>query len=647
MMNLLDSPSSNSSAYRPDIDGLRAIAVIAVFLFHLDYSFVPGGYVGVDVFFVITGFLFGKFVLTPLKEGSFNLAEYYDRRAQRLLPAFLIVMAATSLLAFLLLLPVDLTNFWKSLQSALFFYSNNHFTAGAGYFDTAAVFKPILHVWSLSAEAQFYFLFPLIALVAWKNKKSFWPLWLIGLISFALSAYFVFRTPVDAYYLLPSRAWEILLGTYVWVLYENIKKPGRLVSEILCFTGIILIAVSVFLYSSNTPFPGFAALMPCAGAGLIILGGKNNLSFFAKILSLRPLVYAGKISYSLYLIHWPMIVFSLYYLDRPLEDSEKLGVLALAFLVAALMHRFVEQPFRKKHIYNAPDGRYAFAGICLCFFLGIIFFPSLLGKGYAFRLPESAYVFSQARYDWTAEQSACPDDIPEKIKTGTLCRMDYGGLGRPDILLWGDSHATALLPAVLEAAKNKKLNVVVATTNGCPPVFGIETEKRHCKHANESVRATLQERSYALVILAANWNSYVKDNPLTIMESNEDFLSLLTKTTHEVEKQSKAILVGQMPRYEIDIPNYLAKKIFFGRAPGREKTSQNPVAMPDNKLVQRVYEQTKNTFLLMPEEVLCRDKICAIEKNGKSLYKDGGHLSATGALIFAPEFENIINNALK
>lgn len=223
----------NLPKYRPDIDGLRGIAVLAVIIFHLNASALTGGYVGVDVFFVITGFLFGSFVLGELEKGNFNLLKYYDRRARRLFPAFFCVMGGTSILACMLLMPSDLIDFWRSLSAAFLFYSNNYFNTTAGYFDTAATTKPLLHIWSLSVEAQFYFLFPLIAMVLWRWKGSFTLLWLIASLSLFVSAIWVARDPTASYFLLPSRAWEILTGVFVWMISKGRSNISRSNAEIL------------------------------------------------------------------------------------------------------------------------------------------------------------------------------------------------------------------------------------------------------------------------------------------------------------------------------------------------------------------------------------------------------------------------------
>ena len=640
---------NDKDGYRPDIDGLRAVAVLAVLLFHLGITSVGGGYVGVDVFFVITGYLFGKFALTPLREDTFDLREYYERRAKRLFPAFLATMLVTSFAAFAFLLPLDLINFWKSLQSAFFFISNVYFANTSGYFDTASTLKPILHAWSLSVESQFYFLFPIVSLISWRWKKSFFPVWMIGIASFIASIYLVKHAPTDAYYLLTSRAWEILLGAYIWHVssyqknYESIRKP---VSEALGLCGLAFILAPIFLYTPQTKFPGISALVPCAGAALLLLSGVSKNTSTYRILSLKPLVYVGKISYSLYLVHWPIIVFSLYTLDRPFNMAESALVPFVTIALAAAMHHLVETPFRKTRKSPKKNTHtYAPIWIAVLLLAGFSLHTSAIGRGYNFRIPKEALQYSDARNDWTDDQSGCPDNIAEKIEKGMLCKFGHSP-ARKSVLLWGDSHATALLPAIKKTSGQIGVNLVVATTNGCPPVLGVENAKGDCLKTNKKIESLIKEKKFSAIIMAANWGSYNHDNPITFQGEEKDFSSALAKTINTAGTNTgHVILVDQVPRYAVDVPNFLAKEISLSYLSWIRSEKETPLTIEDESYIEMATPLVKidNLDVIVPKKVLCPENTCLLKKGGISLYKDGGHISAKGSDIFVPAFTKIMD----
>ncbi len=639
-------PNSLEREYRADIDGLRGIAVLSVLIFHLGVTKVSGGFVGVDIFFVITGYLFGKFALTPIHDGRFQLHDYYNRRARRLFPAFLVTMGLTSMVAFILLMPSDLVNFWKSLQSAFLFMSNIYFASASGYFDASSTSKPILHVWSLSTESQFYFLFPLITVLIRNSKKSLTALWGIGFFSFITSAVLMHWSPESAYYELPSRAWEILLGAYIWHISTSTDKikcitPAN--SQMIGVCGFIMIGIALFTFNNKTPFPGYAALLPCFGAAALLIAGTKRNMPVAKTLSQKPLVYLGKISYSLYLIHWPIIVFTLYVLDRPLNYVESAAIFFFTIIVAELMHRYIETPFRKE---KCRDRNYFFLRWVYAFLSIAILFSSLcLGRGYDFRIPEQAYIYSQARNDWSQEQATCPDNIPEKVKNNQLCKVGSDNQDVPEILLWGDSHATAILPAVQITAEKLGLTVIVATTNGCPPVIDVENEKRNCLATNEAILNLIQTRTFNAILLAANWGSYNHDNAIKLTGGGGDFSARIAKTIDEIStKSDKLILVDQVPRYIVDVPNYLAKEKALSWLKGHSNISKRPPPISDEEYLNTAILSVKaeNISHVKPRDILCPEQRCQIDKNGISLYKDGSHLSQKGSAILIPALEKVL-----
>lgn len=322
-----------SSAYRADIEGLRALAVIPVILYHARL-FSPGGFVGVDVFFVISGYLITKIITSHLRCGHFTLAGFYQRRVRRIFPALFLMFAVSSAFAYLLLLPHELMQFGKSLIASAAFVSNVFFSSQSDYFDVASEQKPLLHVWSLAVEEQFYILWPLIVVALNKKAGEKGTLLFCVIVSFTsllYGEYFVHQAPTAAFYLLPARAWELALGALLamFINFGWFRQTPRYVADIASIVGIALICVAIFSYDEVMPFPGFAALVPCVGAALVIGAGESRTTLGGRLLSLPPFALIGRISYSLYLWHWPILVFSHIYLGRELRFDEKCWALSL------------------------------------------------------------------------------------------------------------------------------------------------------------------------------------------------------------------------------------------------------------------------------------------------------------------------------
>ena len=334
--------------YRADIDGLRAIAIVPVVLYHAGFPGLKGGFVGVDVFFVISGFLMASLILSEIDQGAFSLGHFYERRVRRIFPALFATIAASAVAAWLLFMPIEFQYFSRSAMAAALFGSNILFWQESGYFDAAAELKPLLHTWSLAVEEQFYIVFPLLMLVIARFRRQWtgWILCTLLLVSFGLSIWQVESAPVAAFYLLPSRFWELLLGA-VLALGLVPRSNSPIVAQALVLVGIILIGVAVFAYDEDTSFPGLSALVPCLGAALVIHGRAEDTPI-GRALSWPPLVFIGLISYSLYLWHWPVIVFQR---TDAIFAPETTGAVKVALVgasigIAFLSWRFVERPFR-------------------------------------------------------------------------------------------------------------------------------------------------------------------------------------------------------------------------------------------------------------------------------------------------------------
>jgi peptidoglycan/LPS O-acetylase OafA/YrhL len=347
------------TAYRPDIDGLRAIAVLLVVASHLHVAHFAGGYIGVDVFFVISGYLISANILPQVRSGSFSLRAFYLRRLRRIFPALIVMLAVTVPLAWRFLFPTEMVEYARSLIAAVFACSNTLLWSWGGYFASENELKPLLHTWSLGVEEQFYLLFPLCLLGLTRLRKPGWIrlfVCTLALVSFAAACFVTPRNPHAAFFNVALRAWELMVGT---ILSQRYLLPPRrrLSRELAGIIGLASILAPAILYTANTTFPGLAALPPCIGAALLIAAGERGHSLSGRLLSLPPFVFVGLISYSLYLWHWPVQVF--YNLHRlrvcppgscavPLDRTAQLSIFFISFAIAALSWYFVETPFRRR-----------------------------------------------------------------------------------------------------------------------------------------------------------------------------------------------------------------------------------------------------------------------------------------------------------
>ncbi|MCP4923786.1 MAG: acyltransferase, partial [bacterium] len=344
--------------YRPEIDGLRALAVLPVLFYHAGIPGFSGGFVGVDVFFVISGYLITSIILKEIEAGTFTLSHFWERRARRILPALFTVIISCFIAGWFFLLPGDYKELGDSALAQSFFVSNVFFWRKVGYFATAAETKPLLHTWSLSVEEQFYIFFPLLLLVFSKfcSRKNLLKFVMAGLvlsltlciwiqhskIAFELSPIW-FDNAGAAFYLLPTRMWELLIGAALTFSPIALNFNRRATFGVF---GIFGILTAIVFYNDQTIFPGYTALLPCMGAALILWSNERKVNIVGRFLSLKPLNFIGKISYSLYLWHWPLLAFPQYWLDRKLSILEACLALTITFFLSILSLKYIEMPFR-------------------------------------------------------------------------------------------------------------------------------------------------------------------------------------------------------------------------------------------------------------------------------------------------------------
>mgnify|MGYP000892813446 CR=1 FL=1 len=500
---------SSPIGYRSDVDGLRAIAVAVVVLFHAGLPGFSGGYVGVDVFFVISGFLITTLIVREIDIGSFSIARFYERRVRRIFPALFVVCAVTTVASSIVMSPMDLVDFAKSLAATAFFASNVYFWRTSDYFDAPAETKPLLHTWSLAVEEQYYVVVPVLLLVlaklgVKKLGRVFWPL---ALASLAFGAWGVRAIPTSTFYLLPARFFEILAGGLVAVgAVPTLRSTTA--RDVSTVAGLALIGASVVLFTHETLFPGDGALLPVVGAALVVHGGPSGATRAGALLSSRPLVWLGLRSYSLYLWHWPLFALAKQALLRPLDVAEQVALVLLSLALADLSYRFVETPFRAHGAGARTSTRGVLAwsaapmAASAALALALVVTDGLPQRFPGFVQEEIARgTKGSGRCMLTAAQSKEHYDDDACV----VVADDEG----PRVLLWGDSlagHFRAGLDALASSTTSPGLTVVQYTATMCPPVFGWSSVARpHCGAFNDDVWRVVDEQRIDTVVLASRW----------------------------------------------------------------------------------------------------------------------------------------------
>lgn len=606
---------SRPAVYRPDIDGLRAIAILPVLLFHAHVPGLPGGYVGVDIFFVISGFLITGIIAREVDEGRFSLIRFYERRARRILPALTVMIVAVLGGAAWLYLPGDFEGVPRSALAASLFLSNAYFYATTGYFAGDADTKPLLHTWSLAVEEQFYIAFPLLLMLI----ARFTPRWRTGLLiaaalgSLVLSVAMAQDTSGFAFYLPATRAWELLAGALLALGAIPVVRAG-LVREILALLGVGAIVVAVTLFDRETPFPGAAALLPVLGAAALLHCAPDTAA--GRLLSWPPLRWVGLISYSLYLWHWPVIVFAEYASDRTLAGWSAAGAIGLSALLAFLSWRFVERPLRDARAM--PAGQlFAVAGIAMAGLMALSL--ALIATGpWASRFPPAVLALAAARDDVSPMRKACHDSA---LRGAEPCVL--GPKGALDAILWGDSHGVEMAYAL--SLQGRTLTQM--TTSSCPPVLDWRGAKdARCAQANRATFERIRtDRRLHSIYLSAFWANGTFVDPATLAQLDRTIAALRAAGR-------TVVIIGAVPPQQVDVPRYLAHLARAGRmeeAQGRDPASLRVATAGLRALFAKW--QARGVRVIDPITALCDTRQCAIIAGGKPLYFDSHHLSIAGA----------------
>lgn len=637
-----------TGGYRREIDGLRALAVLAVVAFHARIPGFSGGFAGVDIFLVISGYLIGGLILREADAGRFSLLGFYERRVRRILPALLAMLAFTALAGWILL-PGDFRSFGASLAAISAFASNFLFERGTGYFSLTEEATPLLHTWSLAVEEQFYLFFPLALLLArrWNLQR----IALIGatLLSFAYSVWATRADPAMAFYSPASRAWEFLAGA---LLAANLlRRPTRDIGDGAALIGLALLAFALFTLKETAPFPGLNALAPVLGSALLLYGTQPEGSRAAKLLSLKPLVAIGLISYSLYLWHWPLIVLGGYYvLDHRALVITRIAMALLAFPVAWLSWRYIERPFRKPRLLLSR--RTLFVGAAAASFALALYGAAI----YALNGIPARFDPAVVRLADRGNQPdyGCTSKPIDTLLTDPACRIGDPS-ARPSFILWGDSHAAVYFPELRRQALAAGASGYNITTYGCPPLFEYQgdgaSELRNrklaeCRERNARTVKLMAEMRPRAVVLAGNWGAYSggKNAKHAIEGSNdldrfEDGLFALRKLGITL------YLVLDVPQTDRLSIQQLAKARAIGARSLLEPTTADYLRRTQAMRTRAVEWQRLGLIqLIEPASLLCGPVTCRMIADDYPLYFDSNHLNARGAAFVGPLFVPMIRS---
>jgi len=621
--------------YRADIDGLRAVAVLSVMAFHAELNRYSGGYVGVDVFFVISGYLISSIVFSEIASSRFSVIGFYERRIRRIFPALFVVLAVSSVFAAIYLLPSELVAYGRSMMAATASVSNIYFWMHSGYFDSPFS-QPLLHTWSLAVEEQFYICFPLFLVLV----RKFFPQRLrisvvvLFFASLLTSAVVVSHSRETAFYMLYTRAWELLLGTILSLgMFPRLQSAW--LRNLATLAGIGMIAFSVLIYTPNTLFPGFSALMPCLGSALIIWAGEAGSSLVGAVLSWRPIVFIGLISYSLYLWHWPVIVLRHMGVlvgvgsvtsqkQAVLFSSHRFDILieiAISFALAVLSWWFVERPFRKGRLRLNGRPLFALAGAVMVIFLGFSSWTVLAG-GFKGRFPFDA-VRVASGFDAGNEESI-------SMRTGTCFlttenhfeEFNYDMCLRQDsdkknYLLLGDSHSAMLWSALSSSLQE---NVMQASTAACEPSLH-PVGSPDCRKMMAYIFETyLPTHPVQGLFIVGRWQE-------------KDMEGLTSVISWAQQHQVPVTVFGPVPEYDGPLPRLLAYSIAW-KKPGLASQHLVPSLGPLDAKMQRMATNVWHVKYISLYQEICSAEACAEYADAAHtipLMGDTDHLNRFGA----------------
>ncbi len=638
--------------YRADIDGLRAIAVILVIAFHAFPDVVPGGFVGVDVFFVISGYLISGIILRGLQRATFAFRDFYARRARRIFPALSVVLVACVVAGYVVLTPREYTELGKHVFGGAAFVSNVLLWREVGYFDPPGTAKPLLHLWSLGVEEQFYLLWPVVLVLAWRARQTVRAILAVLATSLAFSVVLSERMPTAAFLLPFTRFWELMLGAALIGLHAPVEvlfgRGGDRMRNAAAFAGLMLVLLSALTFDGLTIFPGWRALQPTAGAALILAAGASSW-MNRRILSSSFLVWVGLISYPLYLWHWPLLSFSRIVADDVPPVAVRLTAIGVSVLLAWGTYAFVEKPIR--------FGRFGAGRLAtLCMSLVLVACSGLVIRrqaGFRSRLNSAALAMDIKRDD-PFDEHRCPAALTERF---ALCAIvDASRL--PTIGLIGDSYATAAFLGLSEHYSAQGENLLLLAKPGCPPFFHIllmwgwsatsAPLRERCRGAGDQLNFVMRTASISTVIFANRGQFYANGSGIaggrdvtvrftgdtTARTNAEAYARAMLITVERVRRANKHIVFfGSVPEL-----GFNPERCFTKFRPRRINQCANRIATfrkRDSAFALSLHQldTLQGVEVVRPSDALCDSQWCRGIQDGHVLYFDFGHLSREGSRV--------------
>ena len=647
--------------YRAEIDGLRALAVLPVIFFHAGFELFGGGFVGVDVFFVISGYLITTIIISEMGEGKFSIVNFYERRARRILPALFFVMAACIPFAGMWLSPIDLKDFGQSLVAVSIFSSNILFWLESGYFDTASELKPLLHTWSLAVEEQYYIIFPLFMIATWR-LGLIWiltSLSIIFFVSLGIAQWGAYNAPSAAFYLLPSRGWELLIGVFAaFYLRHNTYLKSHTANQFLSSLGFCMIIFSIIMFDENTPFPSFYTLIPTLGTGLLILCAVPK-TFINRLLSFKPIVGIGLISYSAYLWHQPLLAFARHKLFFDGVSNILLIILCiLSLFMAWISWQFVEKPFRDR----VKIGRRSIFILSISL---IITFSAIGFYIYKISHMPSSVSLSDKQIEFPVKYNGIIHNgkncsFPELKSPDDLCEIQGEGKANKIILI-GDSHARVLSESFYSSSHMFE-SFIDLSASGCPFLLDVNInigKTVSCSSDYQLARKNiLLAKTDSIVVYQARLPLYFYGNGFdngkvggnemrskvslsnSFTKSKEDsqeiFINSLSDSLEFIAKTNKSLFIilpsfsngwnplQRLTSIEKNMLSFVEAKDLLSIPKDRMENRVSFLV----EVIDKISQKHPNIILINPNDIFCSEFLCSpVTRNGELLFTDKDHFS--------------------